>query len=75
MVETGGHAVEGTKDNSQNPTMIRFNVADVEAASATLRARGIAVDVQQFRWGIAGTFTDPDGNKCEFQNADDEDFA
>jgi lactoylglutathione lyase len=75
MVETGGRAVQGTKENSQNPTMLRFNVADVEAASATLRARGIAVDVQQFSWGMVGTFADPDGNKCEFKNADDPFFV
>jgi lactoylglutathione lyase len=75
MIETGGHATENTKENSQNPTMLRFNVDDVEAASSTLRARGIAVDVQHFSWGIVGTFADPDGNKCEFKNANDPFFV
>lgn len=75
MVETGGVAREGRKSNAENPTMIRFNVDDVEAAAARLREKGIDVNVQQFSWGTVGTFIDPDGNACELKNTDDPFFA
>lgn len=75
MIETGGVAREGRKSNAENPTMIRFNVEDVEAAAARLRERGVDVNVRQFSWGTVGTFVDPDGNACELKNADDPFFA
>jgi lactoylglutathione lyase len=75
MIESGGLAVEGVKPNSNNPTMIRFNVENVEAAANTPRARGVAVTVEVYDWGTVGTFADPDGNKCEFKNADDPYFG
>lgn len=71
MIETGGHAHDGTKPNSDNPTMLRFNVDDVKVASEALRALGVDVDYKEFDWGQVGTFCDPDGNKCELKNADD----
>jgi lactoylglutathione lyase len=74
MIETGGVASPTVKSNAQNPTMIRFNVEDVNQAANILRNRGIEVDVQTFVWGTVGTFMDPDGNKCEFKNADDPYF-
>ncbi len=74
MIETGGHARDTRKPNSENPTMLRFNVMDVPAVAETLRARGISVDVRTFDWGTVGTFTDPDGNACEIKNADDPCF-
>jgi lactoylglutathione lyase len=75
MIETGGFAFDGIKPNRNNPTMIRFHVEDVEAAANTLRARGVTVDVRVYDWGTVGTFADPDGNLCEFKNADDPFFA
>ena len=74
MIETGGHAVNGRKPNSQNPTILRFNVPEVDAAADHLRERGIAVDREDFAWGKIATFNDPDGNLCEFKNADDPFF-
>lgn len=74
MIETGGVARDGRKSQAENPTMLRFNVDDVSAASDLLRQRGVAVDVQTYSWGIVGTFYDPDGNACEFKNADDPYF-
>jgi lactoylglutathione lyase len=74
MVETGGVARVGRKSPSENPTMLRFNVDDVVAASNALRQRGIEVDVEQHSWGTVGTFLDPDGNLCEFKDAGDPFF-
>jgi lactoylglutathione lyase len=74
MVETGGVARDGRKLQSENPTILRLNVDDVIAAAQELRQRGIDVDVQHYAWGTVGTFADPDGNVCEFKNADDAFF-
>ena len=74
MVETGGVARDQRKAQSENPTILRFNVDDVIAAANELRQRGIAVDVAHYAWGTVGTFVDPDGNACEFKNADDPFF-
>ena len=74
MVEHGGVARDGRKTNAENPTMLRFNVADVEATAAALRSKGVAVEVKRFDWGTIGQFTDPDGNACELKDADDPFF-
>jgi lactoylglutathione lyase len=74
MIETGGVARDGRKLQSENPTMLRFNVEDVEAAAEVLREQGVAVDVTTHSWGVVGTFLDPDGNTCEFKDADDPYF-
>jgi lactoylglutathione lyase len=75
MVETGGVARDGRKSQGENPTMLRFNVDDVAVAAEDLRQLGIAVEVETYSWGIVGTFLDPDGNVCEFKNADDPFFV
>ena len=75
MIETGGMARDDRKPNSENPTMIRFNIRDVEAGANLLRKRGVAVEIKTFDWGVVGTFNDPDGNACELKNADDPFFA
>ncbi len=74
MVETGGVARDHRKPQSENPTMLRFNVADVMAAAEELRQRGVEVRVENYAWGTVGTFMDPDGNACELKNADDPFF-
>ena len=74
MIETGGFAKDAVKSNTQNPTMLRFNVADVYASAELLRDKGVDVDVKEFNWGIVGTFADPDGNKCELKDAGDRFF-
>ncbi len=65
MVETGGVAGDGIKARGQNPTVLRFNVNNLDAAAEMLRGRGIAVEVMDFEWGRIGQFVDPDGNLCE----------
>ena len=68
MIETGGHGVTGAKDYRQNPVWIRFNVQDVESASAALQAKGIDVNIRREPWGTVADFTDPDGNVCSFRD-------
>lgn len=79
MIETGGFANKNTplerKPNSENPTMLRFNVKDVAAAARLLESKGVDVEVKVFDWGTVGTFLDPDGNACELKDADDPFFA
>lgn len=68
MVETDGVASRCEKTFAENPVTLRFNVADVEAAAAMLRARGVDVDVQRHDWGITGLMLDPDGNRVELKD-------
>jgi len=75
MIETGGVAATGRKTNAENPTMLRFNVVDVDAAAADLQAAGVDVEVTQYDWGRVGTFCDPDGNACELKDASDPYFT
>lgn len=74
MIETGGMALDREKRNSENPTILRFNVDDVAAAAAELTKRGVSIEMKTFDWGTVATFTDPDGNICELKNADDPFF-
>lgn len=74
MVETGGVARDGRKAQSENPTMLRFNVGDVALCAGMLRKAGIDVHLKQYAWGKVGTFVDPDGNACELKDADDPFF-
>lgn len=75
MIETGGVSSEGRKANSQNPTMLRFNVDDVRAVAGMLRENGVDVQVKEYDWGTVGTFLDPDGNACELKDAGDPFFV
>ena len=75
MIETGGMARDQRKPNSENPTMLRFNVADVRHCASMLKAQGIDVQLKTFDWGNVGTFTDPDGNACELKDAGDPFFS
>lgn len=75
MIETGGVARDQRKPNNENPTMLRFNVKNVESAAKALRERGVIVNIKQFDWGTVGTFHDPDGNACELKDADDPFFT
>ncbi len=74
MIETGGMKRPERKSDTENPTMLRFNVEDVATTAAALVEKGVAVEVKAFDWGTVGTFVDPDGNACELKNADDPFF-
>lgn len=69
MVEEGGRGSLAEKNRAQNPTVLRFNVGDLEAAADELENKGCPVERLSFEWGRIGVFTDPDGNRCELRNA------
>jgi lactoylglutathione lyase len=75
MIEQDGVAADGSKSRAQNPTVLRFNVEEVDKAAEMLRGQGIAVEVRHWDWGITGQFRDPDGNLCELKNQTDGFFA
>ncbi|MGL1919703.1 MAG: glyoxalase/bleomycin resistance/dioxygenase family protein [Hyphomicrobiales bacterium] len=75
MIETGGDAHYGAKPNRLNPTMLRFNVADVKACTDILAKHGVEIEYKKFEWGEVATFCDPDGNKCELKDAADPYFV
>ncbi|WP_445679560.1 VOC family protein [Radicibacter daui] len=75
MIEREGVGKAARKTPAENPTILRFNVANVPEAARSLEAQGIVVDIEQHSWGVTGSFVDPDGNVCELKNADDPYFA
>ncbi|OOY12059.1 hypothetical protein BMG00_13420 [Thioclava marina] len=75
MVETGGNASAERKAIAENPTVLRFNVADVELSARLLAAQGIGVKITHHDWGTTGAFLDPDGNVCGLKDADDPYFS
>lgn len=65
MIETEPPFPQTTeeKDIDQNPTKLRFNVPDIEAALKTVRAFGVEAQIDEFEWGSTINLTDPDGNR------------
>ncbi len=74
MIETEGVFKASRKTVAENPTSLRFNVKDVQAAADLLSSKGIDVEVISYDWGTIGRFMDPDGNRCSLKNADDPFF-
>ena len=68
MVETGGCRHNGTKPVDRCPTKFRFNVGNLDAAVATLRERGVDMEVLHHPWGTTAEFCDPDGNRCALRS-------
>lgn len=68
MIERDGTAVPAGKSIEQNPTILRFNVRDVDAAAAALEARGVRVAIRCEPWDTVGDFLDPDGNRCSLRD-------
>lgn len=63
MIETEGVASEVEKTVQQNPSKIRFNVTDIQAALKKIRDFGIAAKIESYEWGQTINITDPDGNR------------
>ena len=63
MIETGGLAKPGAKPVGDNAAKLRFNVADIEAALAALKAYGIEAEIAVHDWGSTIDIRDPDGNR------------
>jgi lactoylglutathione lyase len=68
MVEHGGVGSSREKNRSENPTVLRFDVSDLDVTAAELRAKGQKVELESYEWGRIGVFTDPDGNRCELKS-------
>jgi lactoylglutathione lyase len=66
MVEDGGVAKTGW-DPATLPRL-RFNVRDLDAAIADLRAKGVDTRREDHPWGSVARFTDPDGNLCQLRS-------
>jgi len=67
MIEGGGHAKAGGKTIADTQARLRFNVADLDAAIAELRAKGVAVERVDHPWGAVANVFDPDGNPCQLR--------
>ena len=50
------------KTIDQNPTKLRFNVPDVDAALKAVHEFGLEAEIDRFDWGSTINLTDPDGN-------------
>ena len=72
MVETEGVARKGEKTLAENPTKLRFNVADIEAAHVLVTDYGIDAEIERYDWGDTINISDPDGNRVGIR--DEESF-
>ena len=68
MIEVDGPPSVIEKSMRQNPTKLRFNVADVEAAARELESKGVKVNRAVYNWGTIANFVDPDGNLCSLRD-------
>lgn len=68
MVENNGISNKTEKNRSQNPTVIRIEVEDIDETVNELRQREIQVEVLRFNWGTIGVIIDPEGNRIELKN-------
>ncbi len=63
MIETEGFAKPEGKSIRESAAKLRFHVADIDKALATVRAHGIAAEVITAAWGSTINIHDPDGNR------------
>ena len=75
MVERESAVARSKKTRDENPTVLRFNVENVDVEADRLRAKGVSVAVMHFDWGIVGQVRDPEGNAGELRNHYDGTFA
>lgn len=68
MIETDGPPPAVEKSPEQNPTKLRFNVTDVEAAAKELERKGVGVRRAKYDWGTVADLVDPDGNLCQLRD-------
>jgi lactoylglutathione lyase len=68
MIETNGVSSDHEKTRAQNPTVLRFDVENMDEAVNGLRDRGVSVDVRKFDWGTIGVIIDPEGNRIELKD-------
>ncbi|ENM5936011.1 VOC family protein [Vibrio mimicus] len=67
MVETGGRAYQSGKSVDMNPSVIRFDVADIEKVKLALKMHRVDINYYEYEWGKLVIVFDPDGNQVEFK--------
>ena len=72
MIEKEGIAKDTEKTMAENPTRLRFNVADIDDALHHLKTQGISAKVNRHVWGSTINISDPDGNRIGIR--DEESF-
>lgn len=67
-LEVGGPPATGPRDKERNPTLAQFAVRDIDAAVASARAAGVAIegDIRRGPYGALAFFRDPEGNRLAF---------
>ena len=65
MVEKKGVAKRRPKTSAQNPTILRFNVPDMDRALRDLKKKGLVLQKRVYSWGTIAHGSDPDGNLFE----------
>ena len=70
-LEAGGPPADGPRAKDRNPTLVQFAVADITAAVAALRERGVAIegDIRRGDFGALAFFRDPEGNRLALLSA------
>ncbi len=68
MLETGGVASESEKDISQNPTILRFNVASIQKALEHICKFDSNAKIIENDWGSIIRVVDPDGNPISIRD-------
>ena len=68
LIETGGIANDSEKKISQNPTKLRFNVEDLQAALIEVQKYFKNAQINQYNWGSSINIHDPDGNRIGIRN-------
>ncbi|MFT5599287.1 MAG: lactoylglutathione lyase [Chitinophagales bacterium] len=63
MIETEGFAKPEGKTIKENPTKLRFNVANINDALKTIKSHGIEAEINKNDWGATINLFDPDGNR------------
>ena len=72
MIETEGVASPVEKAMHENPTKLRFNVADINVALEKVHSFGINAAIENYDWGDVINIVDPDGNRIGIR--DEESF-
>jgi lactoylglutathione lyase len=68
MLETGGVSSESEKDISQNPTILRFNVASIQKALEHICKFDSSAEIIENDWGSIIRVIDPDGNPISIRD-------
>ncbi|QST01141.1 VOC family protein [Pontibacillus sp. ALD_SL1] len=73
MVEQGGVGSDVEKARNQNPTVVRFDVEDLDEEVQRLEERGGSFKERrlEFEWGTIAVLSDPDGNRIEIGELND----